>query len=90
MPPAPSSELREEAVLALHSALRRRGIAAMDGDLPGSVRVEYAGRRVSVRYADSRWWRPGSGSPDTAVPVARSGDEARLARDLVAELLGRL
>ncbi|MDT0330104.1 hypothetical protein [Nocardiopsis lambiniae] len=77
-------------MLALHSALRRRGIAAMEGDLPGSVCVEYAGRRVMVRYVDRRWWRPMPGEPDVTVPVARSGDEDVLARDLVAELLGRL
>ncbi|WP_306367797.1 hypothetical protein [Nocardiopsis sp. CC223A] len=90
MPPAPSSELHEEAVLALHSALRRRGIAARDGDLPGSVHAEYAGRRVTVRHTDHRWWRPMPGEPHTTVPVARSGDEDTLARDLVTELLGRL
>ena len=94
MPPAPSSELHselpEEAVLALHSALRRRGIAAGDGDLPGSVRAEYAGRRVTVRHVDRQWWRPMPGEPHVTVPVARSGDEDTLARDLVAELLGRL
>ncbi|MDE3724614.1 hypothetical protein PWG71_24770 [Nocardiopsis sp. N85] len=80
----------EDAVLALRSALRRRGIAAMDGDLSGSVRAEHAGIRVTVRYADHRWWRPMSGAAEVTVPVAREGDEDALARRLTDELLGRL
>ncbi|WP_306366654.1 hypothetical protein [Nocardiopsis sp. CC223A] len=80
----------ETAVLALRSALRRRGVAATDGDLPGSVRAEHAGHRVTVRHTDDRWWRPMPGEPHITVPVARSGGEDALARDLVAELLGRL
>ena len=78
------------AVLALHSALRRRGIAATDGDLPASVQAEHSGHRIIVHHADGRWWRPMHDAPHVTVPVARSGDEHALARDLVAELLGRL
>ncbi len=78
------------AVMALHSALRRRGIAVTDGDLPGSVRAEHAGRRVDVRYSDRHWWRTMPGDPRVTVPIAPEGSEHTLARDLVAELLGRL
>lgn len=76
--------------MALHSALRRRGIAAMDGGTPGSVRADYAGRRVTVHHKDGHWWRPMPGEPHVTIPIARTGDEYTLARDLVAELLGRL
>ncbi|MDE3720499.1 hypothetical protein PWG71_03800 [Nocardiopsis sp. N85] len=89
-PRTPFAPEAEAAVLALHSALRRRGIAARDGDLPGSVRAEYAGRHVTVRYVDHRWWRPMWGEPHVTVPVAHEGGEDHLARDLVSELLGRL
>jgi hypothetical protein len=80
----------ETAVMALHSALRRRGIAATDGDLPDSVRAEYAGRRVDVHYSDHHWWRTMPGESRITIPIAPSGSEHTLARDLVAELLGRL
>ncbi|WP_306368067.1 hypothetical protein [Nocardiopsis sp. CC223A] len=80
----------ETAVLALHSALRRRGVAAADGDLPGSVRAEHAGRRITIRLVDRQWWRPMPGRPDVTVPLARQGAEDLLARQLVCELLGRL
>ncbi|CAL9374693.1 hypothetical protein SUDANB121_00942 [Nocardiopsis dassonvillei] len=85
----PTAPETETAVLALCSALRRRGVAAARGDLPGSVRAEYAGRRVTVRLLDRRWWRPMPGGPHTTVAVARSGDEDSLGRDLAAELLER-
>lgn len=85
----PTTSETETAVLALCSALRRRGVAAAPGDLPGSVRAEHAGRRVTVRLLDRRWWRPMPDGPRTTVAVARSGDEDSLARDLVSELLGR-
>ncbi|WP_306369002.1 hypothetical protein [Nocardiopsis sp. CC223A] len=87
-----STELQETetAVLALHSALRRRGVAVVDGDLPGSVRAEHAGRRITVRLVDGQWWRPMPGEPHAAVPLARQGGEDLLARQLVCELLGRL
>ena len=78
------------AALALRSALRRRGIAAADGDPPGSVRAEHAGRRLTVRHADGRWWRPMPGRPHVLFPGAPSGGEEALARDLAAELLRRL
>ncbi|MDT0328141.1 hypothetical protein [Nocardiopsis lambiniae] len=80
----------ETAVLALHSALRRRGVAAVAGDLPDSVRAEHAGRQITVRLVDGQWWRPMPGEPSVTVPVARQGSEDLLARHLVSELLGRL
>ncbi|MFL1378063.1 MULTISPECIES: hypothetical protein [unclassified Nocardiopsis] len=80
----------ETAVLALHSALRRRGVAAADGDLPFSVRAEHAGRRLTVHLLDHQWRRPMPGRPGTTVPLARQGAEDHLARQLVSELLGRL
>ncbi|WP_306369860.1 hypothetical protein [Nocardiopsis sp. CC223A] len=88
--PTPQWHDGEEAVSALRSALRRRGAAATDGDLPGSVRAEHAGRRITVRLMHRQWWRTVPGRPDVTVPVARQGAEDLLARQLVCELLGRL
>ncbi|CAL9509053.1 hypothetical protein SUDANB121_03612 [Nocardiopsis dassonvillei] len=62
----------------------------MDGDLPGSVRAEHAGRGLTVRLADGHWWRTIPGEPHSTVPVAPRGSEDLLARHLVTELLGRL
>ncbi|MGQ4268554.1 hypothetical protein [Nocardiopsis changdeensis] len=80
----------EVAVLALRSALRRRGIASTDGDLPLSVRADYDGRRVTVRLTEQQWWRPMPGEPGITIPLARQGAEDDLAHRLVRELLGRL
>lgn len=77
-------------MLALRSALRRRGVAAEDGDLPDSVRAEHGGRQLTVRLTDGHWWRSMTGDPLLTIPVAPVGSEDLLARHLVSELLGRL
>lgn len=77
------------SVLALHSALRRRGVAAMDGDQANEVVSEHAGRQIAVRYDGEVWVRDVAGT-DRNVAVSRSGDEDALARWIANELLGQL
>ncbi|MFL1378405.1 MULTISPECIES: hypothetical protein [unclassified Nocardiopsis] len=88
--PASRGHESETAVLALRSALRRRGVAAMDGDLPDSVRAEHEGRHITVRLVDRQWRRQMPGQPGTTVTLTRQGAEDHLSRQLVSELLGRL
>ncbi|WP_152514395.1 hypothetical protein [Nocardiopsis valliformis] len=74
---------------ALHSAIRRRGVAAMDGGQPGEVRAEHAGRCIVVRLSGGKWVSPVDGGGRTA-PIGREGEEDSLARWIAGELLGRV
>lgn len=76
-------------IAALHSALRRRGVAAVDGDQPGEVRAEHAGRCIVVRLSGGKWVSPVDGGGRTA-PIGREGEEESLARWIAGELLGRV
>jgi hypothetical protein len=79
----------DASVLALHSALRRRGLAPTDGDQTGEVRVEHRGRRIDVCFQDGEWRRPIPGTERLAV-VSREGAEEFLGRWIANELLGQL
>jgi hypothetical protein len=86
---APADGAVDTAVLTLHSAIRRRGVAAMDGEQPGEVRAEYGGRCIVVRLFEGRWISAVDGGGCTA-PIGREGEEESLARWLAGELLGRI
>lgn len=77
------------AVLALHSAIRRRGVAAVDGDRPDEVRAEHGARCIVVRLSEGRWLSAVDGG-GRAAPIGREGEEESLARWLTGELLGRI
>lgn len=85
---APAGGAVDTAVLTLHSAIRRRGVAAMDGDQSGEVRAEHGGRCIVVRLFEGRWISAIDGDGRTA-PIGREGEEESLARWLTGELLGR-
>lgn len=78
-----------DPLAALHSAIRRRGVAAMDGDHAGEVRAEHGGRCIVVRLSEGRWVSAIDGDGCT-VPIGREGQEESLARWLTGELLGRI
>ncbi|GHC81615.1 hypothetical protein GCM10007079_21760 [Nocardiopsis terrae] len=52
--------------------------------------VEYGYRVIAVRLGDDGWARSVPGEPDSAVVIARQGNEETLARQLARELLDRL
>lgn len=79
----------DAAVLALHSAIRRRGVAAMDGDQEGEVRATHAARMYVVRFDGTDWLMPVPGT-DRLTLIAHGGEEEFLGRWMANELLGRL
>ncbi|GAA1459299.1 hypothetical protein GCM10009603_16430 [Nocardiopsis exhalans] len=84
-----ATDTTDRAVLALHSAIRRRGVAAMDGEQTGEVRAEHGGRCIVVRLSEGLWVSVVDGGGRTA-PIGREGGEEPLARWLTGELLGRI
>ncbi|WP_431871932.1 hypothetical protein [Nocardiopsis eucommiae] len=83
----PADGAVERAVLALHSAIRRRGVAAMDGDQAGEVRAIHNARMYVVRFDGTDWLMPIPGT-DRHTVIAHGGEEGFLARWLANELLG--
>ena len=84
--PNPALPRRHTAsVLSLHSAIRRRGFAPLEGDTPVSVRVAYKEREATVCLGEDGWYRR---TRSAWTFIAPEGHEDDVARRMMCEVLG--